>query len=174
MLIEDKFKSLLQVATVFCALVGIACAADSAPNDAANPETAKQPAFMTDPKTGVKLDTRFLPSNLAKKAIYRSTSSPIVVTGEVVDAWCYASQTMGAGHGPVHKACAVACVGGGITPGILDDQGKLWLCVKSKAYQGCRDLLFPFVAKRVTVTGWEAHHGGTNVLRISKVELATK
>jgi hypothetical protein len=124
-----------------------------------------------DPKTGVKLDTRILPPTSAHKAIYKPETEEIVVVGEVVDAWCYASQTMGAGHGPVHQACAVACIGGGVTPGILDDKGMLWICVKHKAFTGCKEILFPFVARRVKVTGWAAHKGGCNVLKVSKVEL---
>ncbi|MDR3616352.1 MAG: hypothetical protein P4L53_22520 [Candidatus Obscuribacterales bacterium] len=124
-----------------------------------------------DPKTGVKLDTRTLPPTSAHKAIYKPETEAVVVVGEVVDAWCYASQTMGAGHGPVHQACAVACVGGGVTPGILDDTGMLWLCVKHKAFTGCKEILFPFVARRVKVTGWAAHKGGCNVLKVEKVEL---
>jgi hypothetical protein len=134
--------------------------------------TAATPATpQYDPKTGVKLDTRILPPTSAHKAIYQPETEEIVVVGEVVDAWCYASQTMGAGHGPVHQACAVACVGGGVTPGILDDKGMLWLCVKHKAFTGCKEILFPFVARRVKVTGWAAHKGGCNVLKVTKVEL---
>jgi len=134
-------------------------------------QTVSTSSAQYDEKTGVKLDTRVLPPTSAHKAIYKPETEPIVVTGEVVDAWCYASQTMGAGHGPVHQACAVACVGGGVTPGILDDKGVLWLCVKHKAYTGCKEILFPFVARRVKVTGWAAHKGGCNVLKVEKVEL---
>ena len=124
-----------------------------------------------DEKTGVKLETRVLPPTSAHKAVYAPETEAVVIVGEVVDAWCYASQTMGAGHGRVHQACAVACVGGGVTPGILDDKGVLWLCVKHKAFTGCKEILFPFVAKRVKVTGWAAHKGGCNVLKVEKVEL---
>jgi len=102
----------------------------------------------------------------------RPISKPFVVTGEVVDAWCYASQTMGSGRGDAHKPCALACIGGGVTPGIVDDKGTLYIAAKYKAYTGCRELLMPYAAKRVKVTGWLTTKGGCNVLKIQKVEPA--
>jgi hypothetical protein len=100
----------------------------------------------------------------------RPVTKPFVVTGEVVDAWCYASQTMGAGRGEAHKPCALACIGGGITPGIVDDQGTLYVAAKYTGFNGCRELLMPYVAKRVTVTGWLTTKGGCNIIKIMKVE----
>jgi len=100
----------------------------------------------------------------------RPVTKPFVVTGEVVDAWCYSSQTMGSGRGEAHKPCALACIGGGITPGIVDDQGTLYMAAKYKGYQGCRELLMPYVAQRVKVTGWLTTKGGCNVIKIMKVE----
>lgn len=97
---------------------------------------------------------------------------PIELTGEVVDSWCYASQVMGDGRGAHHQSCALACVMGGVTPGIVDDKGQLYLCVKHKAYTGCKDLLAPYVAKRVKVKGHLATKGGVRVLKVTAVELA--
>jgi hypothetical protein len=94
------------------------------------------------------------------------------VTGEVVDAWCYASQVMGAGRGEAHKPCGLACAHGGVTIGIVDDTGKLYIAAKSKGFTGCKDLLTPFMAKRVTIIGWLATKGGSNILKVQKVELA--
>lgn len=97
---------------------------------------------------------------------------PIELTGEVVDSWCFASQVMGDGRGPKHQTCALACVMGGVTPGIVDDKGQLYLCVKHKAYQGCKELLTPYVGKRVTIKGHLATKGGVRVLKVTTVRLA--
>lgn len=94
----------------------------------------------------------------------------VTVTGEVVDAWCYASQTMGPGWGPGHKACAIACISGGITPGILEDETlNLYIAAKSQGYKGCQELLLPYVGDKVTVTGFVGELGGCRVLRIQTV-----
>jgi hypothetical protein len=95
---------------------------------------------------------------------------PITVTGEVVDAWCYASQTMGPGRGEGHKACALACSYGGVTMGILEDGTKqLYVAAKSKGFHGCNELLIPYVAQKVTVTGWVGDLGGNRMLKIDTV-----
>jgi hypothetical protein len=96
-------------------------------------------------------------------------AKPIELTGEVVDAWCYSSQVMGPGRGPKHKACALACAHGGVTLGIVDDQGTLYIAAKHKGFTGCQELLMPYVAKRVKIVGWIAHKGGCNVLKIKSV-----
>lgn len=103
-------------------------------------------------------------------AIPMNRARPIELTGEVVDAWCWSSGVMGEGRGPKHKSCALACVMGGVTAGIVDDQGNLYIAAKSKAYNGCKDQLLPFVAKRVKISGYLASRGGCNVLKISKVQ----
>ena len=97
----------------------------------------------------------------------------ISVTGEVVDTWCYASQTMGEGRGKKHQSCALACAYGGVTLGILEDSsGKLYIAAKHKAYEGCQALLTPFVGKHVVVSGWLGEKGGCRILKVQKVQLA--
>jgi len=102
----------------------------------------------------------------------RPMAKPFSVTGEVVDTWCYASQVMGSGRGEAHKPCALACAHGGVTMGIVDDEGTLYIAAKSKAFNGCKELLIPFMARRVKVSGWLATKGGSNIMKIQKVELA--
>lgn len=100
---------------------------------------------------------------------FEPKTTPIEVTGEVVDSWCYASQVMGPGRGERHKACALACAYGGVTLGIVDDAGTLYIAAKHKGYTGCKELLVPFIAKRVKVTGWLATKGGCKLLKIKSV-----
>jgi hypothetical protein len=100
---------------------------------------------------------------------------PVTITGEVVDSWCYASQTMGPGQGQGHLACATACILGGVTPGILEENtGELFIAVKYKGYQGCNELLKPYIGKIVTVHGYMGYRGNTRVLKISTVEPVAK
>ncbi|HIA55587.1 MAG TPA: hypothetical protein EYN91_26480 [Candidatus Melainabacteria bacterium] len=82
----------------------------------------------------------------------------VEITGEVVDAWCYASQVMGPGRGEKHKACALACIHGGVSPGILDEKtGELFVAAKHKGF---------------LVKGWIARKGGCNLIKIQEVKLA--
>lgn len=95
----------------------------------------------------------------------------VKVTGEVVDVWCYSSEIMGPGRGEKHHACALACGMGGVPLGIVEDgTGNLYIAAKSKKpYQGCKELLIPYVAKRVTVDGFLGERGGNRIMRIEKV-----
>ncbi len=114
-------------------------------------------------------------ANLQKqlKGLNLFVSSKFTVTGEVVDAWCYAAQDVGTGKGESHKGCALACARGGVTLGILDEKnGNLYIAAKSEGFQGCQELLLPYVAKRVVVTGALATKGGCRLLKIFSVKLA--
>lgn len=109
------------------------------------------------------------------KVFLKPLSKPIEVTGEVVDAWCYASQTVGEGRGEKHKECAIYCARGGVTLGILEDSTNLmYIAGKHKAYQGCQKLLLPYVGKHVVVKGWVGDKGGCRVLKIMDVKLVGK
>lgn len=106
-----------------------------------------------------------------KLDIAKPTTREVTVVGEVVDAWCYASQTMGPGKGDSHKACALACINGGVSVGILEEStGNLFIAAKYKGYQGCRELLLPLVGEKVKATGWVGDLGGCRMLKIKTVE----
>lgn len=128
----------------------------------------------TPAKTGVTTGSSkaALPENVKRDAAVtvKTNTRPFTVEGEVVDTWCYTSGVMGPGRGEVHKSCARKCVGGGVTAGILADDGTLYIAAKHKAYNGCAGLLLPFVATRVKVTGWLAEKGGVKLLKINTVE----
>jgi len=111
-------------------------------------------------------------NSLPKPKRIMPQTKPFTVTGEVVDVWCYCSQVMGSGRGEPHKACALACAHGGVTLGIVADRtSEVYIAAKYRGYQGCKDLLLPYVAKHVRVAGWLAHKGGCTVLKIKSVEL---
>lgn len=95
---------------------------------------------------------------------------PIEVVGEVVDTWCYTGRVVGLGRGKAHEQCAKTCMLGGITAGILDDKGTLYIAAKTRGYIGANRALLPYVAKRVRVKGFVARTGGTQLLKIDSIE----
>jgi len=131
----------------------IAATAQTSTNKASSTSTAKKMSKWRDEKVTVKTNTK-----------------EVTIVGEVVDSWCYASGVMGDGRGEKHKKCARLCVGGGVTAGILADDGTLYIAAKHKAYNGCAGLLLPYVATRVKVKGWLADRGGIKLLKINSVE----
>ncbi len=100
----------------------------------------------------------------------KAEGKPFTVEGEVVDAWCYSSHTMGTGRGEKHKPCAQACILGGVSAGIVDDQGTLYIAAKHVGYEGCQKMLLPLIAKRVKATGWLTTTGGCNLMKIRQIE----
>jgi hypothetical protein len=101
---------------------------------------------------------------------HKVNSEPIDVVGEVVDTWCYASKSVGDGRGPAHKKCAEVCIQGGVSAGIVDEKGNLYVAAKTKAYTGANRMLLPFVAKKVVAHGWVSRAGGCQLLKIDSVE----
>ncbi len=93
------------------------------------------------------------------------------IVGEVVDIQCYATGATGPGKGQKHKDCAIECAKGGIPLGILEDNSNtFYLAGQSKvAMKGANELLLPFVAERVKVTGKVYEKGGIKFLLIKKV-----
>ena len=77
----------------------------------------------------------------------------------------------GPGKGPSHKECALRCAKGGIPLSILEEKtGKLYLAGQSKeAMKGANDMLIPYVAEKVKVTGRLFEKGGMKLLLISEV-----
>jgi hypothetical protein len=93
------------------------------------------------------------------------------IIGEVVDIQCYVSGATDPGKGQKHKDCAIECAKGGIPLGILEDKSNtLYLAGQSKvAMKGANELLLPFVAEKVKVTGKVYEKGGLKFLLIKKV-----
>ncbi len=110
-------------------------------------------------------------------ALSQEKSSKVVtITGEVVATQCYVTGLTGPGKGPTHKECAISCAKGGIPLSILEDKtGKVYLAAQSKkAMSGANELLMPFIAEKVLVTGRVFEKGGMRLVLISKVEALAK
>jgi hypothetical protein len=134
------------------------------------PSAADQPAKTVTKTQSQSSGPR--PENVIRDSAVtvKTNTREFTVEGEVVDTWCYTSGVMGEGRGEKHKSCGRKCVGGGVTAGILADDGTLYIAAKHQAYNGCAGLLLPYVAMRVKVKGWLAEKGGCKLLKINSVE----
>jgi len=105
-------------------------------------------------------------------ALAQQNGKQITIVGEVVESQCYITGLNGPGKGLSHKDCALKCAKGGIPLSILEDKtGTLYLAGQSKkAMAGANELLLPFVAEKVKVTGRLFEKGGMKMLLISKVD----
>ena len=107
-------------------------------------------------------------------ALSQQNGKQVTIVGEVVDSQCYITGLNGPGKGAAHKECALSCAKGGIPLSILDEKtGKLYLAGQTKkAMSGANELLMPFVAEKVKVSGRVFERGGIKMLLISKVSKA--
>ncbi len=95
----------------------------------------------------------------------------ITIVGEVVETQCYVSGLTGPGKGPGHKDCALKSAKQGIPLSILEDKtGTVFLVGQTKkAQSGANEMLIPFIAQKVKVTGRMYEKGGMKLLLISKI-----
>jgi hypothetical protein len=104
-------------------------------------------------------------------AFAQQSGKVITIIGEVVETQCYVSGLTGPGKGMSHKDCAVKCARGGIPLSILEEKtGDLYLAGQTRvAMKGAYDILFPFIAEKVKVTGRVFEKGGMKLLIIKSV-----
>jgi hypothetical protein len=57
----------------------------------------------------------------------------IKVSGEIIDTWCHLSGIMGVAIGTAHHQCAIWCAVGGVPVGLMGDDGKAYVLLKSDA-----------------------------------------
>jgi len=94
----------------------------------------------------------------------------ITVTGEVIDTKCYLTGMMG-GRGEEHEDCAIACIKGGLPPGIVEDKtGTVYILAPEKGTKGGNESLVKYAAKTVTVKGKVVEKGGSKILLYSSLE----
>jgi hypothetical protein len=94
-------------------------------------------------------------------------------TGELVDTKCYLS-VMRPGEGRVHRACAVRCLSGGITPGLLlRDENVVGTVVFLSGPDGdALDYDVRQAGLPITVSGALERHDGVPVLKVNSWELS--
>jgi hypothetical protein len=102
----------------------------------------------------------------------KKSAKEVNIVGEVIETQCYISGLTGPGKGLTHKECALKSAKGGVPLGILEEKtGVVYLVGQSKkAMAGANEMLIPFVAEKVQVTGRVFEKGGMKLLLINKVE----
>ncbi|MDZ4832465.1 MAG: hypothetical protein SGJ27_01565 [Candidatus Melainabacteria bacterium] len=170
MILKSYLRLSVSTAAIFCFILSSAFDTSAQTPGKAGTQTRTMSGSSSTSQKSVR------PENVIRDAAVtvKTNTRPITIEGEVVDTWCYTSGVMGDGRGESHKSCARKCVGGGVTAGILADDGTLYIAAKHKAYNGCAGLLLPFVASRVKVQGWLAEKGGVKLLKINTVEKVSK
>jgi len=93
-------------------------------------------------------------------------TADVTLTGEVVDLHCYV--TRGAA-GPDHAGCANACIGRGVTPGFLADDGRVFVLLGGRPFS-VKDQIAGLAGEKVTLTGTPVERGGMHALQLKTVE----
>ncbi len=110
-----------------------------------------------DDKTMIEIAAGTI-SNIENGVVTPGTSESLGVftlRGEIVDSKCYLG-VMKPGNLKPHKACAIRCIRGGITPVLCvrDESGNaMYVMLAGKNGQPINAEVIPFVAEPVEVTG---------------------
>ena len=99
-------------------------------------------------------------------SVRSADTADVTLTGEVVDLHCYV--TRGAA-GPDHAGCANACIGRGVTPGFLADDGRVFVLLGGRPFS-VKDQIAGLAGEKVTLTGTPVERGGMRALQLKTVE----
>jgi hypothetical protein len=102
---------------------------------------------------------------VAAHGVGAAAAADVTLRGEVVDLHCYL--TRGA-RGPEHAGCADACIGRGVTPGFLAEDGRLFLLLSARPVS-VKDQVAGLAGSRVVVTGTPVERDGVRGLQVSTV-----
>jgi hypothetical protein len=86
--------------------------------------------------------------------------------GEVVDLHCYL--TRGA-RGSQHAGCANACIGRGVTPGFVAEDGRVFLLLAERPFSA-KDMLAGLAGEPVRVRGTIVERDGVRALQLKAAE----
>ena len=108
---------------------------------------------------------------LTTSSAQRKMGKEVTLTGEIIGLQCYVSGAMGKATGPDHKQCATDCAKGGIPLALLEEKTKtVYMCGQTKsAMKGANELLMPYIADKVRVSGTLVEKGGMKMVLISKM-----
>ena len=90
----------------------------------------------------------------------------VTLSGEVVDLHCYL--TRGA-RGPDHAGCANACIGRGVTPGFVAEDGRVFLLLAEKPFS-VKDQVAGLAGQTVMVRGAAVERDGLRGLQLKAIE----
>ena len=95
----------------------------------------------------------------------------VTLYGEIIDSKCYMENIMGGGRGKGHKACALQCAKSGIPLAFLEEKTeKVYFLTRLNKLGSVNEMLLPFVAERVALTGKLIERGSTQMIMIDMVE----
>ncbi|WP_299615102.1 hypothetical protein [uncultured Tateyamaria sp.] len=100
--------------------------------------------------------------------------TPIQVTGEIIDTWCYYSGVMGSPDavvGSAHHTCALWCSAGGIPVGLLAENGTVYMVLKvgDDDQTAGGDGILKLAAHTVEADGTLYQRDGLNYIVVSEV-----
>jgi hypothetical protein len=103
-----------------------------------------------------------------------TAGTPVTVTGEAIDSWCYFSGVMGgpaAVVGSAHHTCALWCAAGGIPVGLLADDGTVYMVLKlgAEANAAGGDSFLRVASHRLTAAGTLHVRDGVNYIVVAEV-----
>jgi hypothetical protein len=96
----------------------------------------------------------------------RKPPPPFIVRGEVVELSCYLAD--GRKRGEAHEACAREGIAAGRPAGILTRSGTVYLAIGKDV--PASELLAPYAAKRVRVSGQRVSRGKLTAILVDSVE----
>jgi len=107
---------------------------------------------------------------VATSAVSAATPQRVKVTGEVIDSWCYLSEIMYP-EGTAHHQCAIWCAAGGIPVGLLGEDGKVYIILKTGDDTGnvANPAVLEMQSRKVSVDGDLIERDGMNYLLINQV-----
>ncbi|HET6897148.1 MAG TPA: hypothetical protein VFK70_02330 [Vicinamibacteria bacterium] len=99
-------------------------------------------------------------------SVRSADTADVTLAGEVVDLHCYL--TRGAA-GSEHAGCANACIGRGVTPGFLADDGRVFVLLGERPFP-VKEQIAGLAGEKVTVTGTPVERGGVRALQLKLVK----
>jgi hypothetical protein len=99
-------------------------------------------------------------------SVRSADTADVTLKGEVVDLHCYL--TRGA-SGPEHAGCGNACLARGVTPGLLAEDGRVFVLLGPRPF-AVKEEIAGLAGAKVTVTGTAVERGGVRALQLKTVE----
>jgi hypothetical protein len=95
----------------------------------------------------------------------------IKLSGEIIDTWCQLSGIMGVAVGTAHHQCAIWCAVGGVPVGIMSDEGKAYVLLKTDAsdVNVANPTIIDMQTDHVTADADLYERDGVNYLVVTKV-----
>jgi hypothetical protein len=106
-------------------------------------------------------------AGLTGVALAREGATPAQsLTGEIVDMHCYLTRGE---RGPGHAGCANACIGRGVTPGFVAEDGRVFLLLGERPVS-VKELVAGLAGSRVVVQGKPVERDGLRGFQVTAVE----